>query len=57
MIYCHTGTAKEIPYRSTLRDPQGKAESAIEELETVILSDRFTQWDSLSVRNIENIPT
>ncbi|KAG4091139.1 hypothetical protein H8356DRAFT_1052115, partial [Neocallimastix lanati (nom. inval.)] len=56
--------SKEIPYRSTLRDPQGKAESAIggvlaisEELETVILSDRFTQWDSLSVRNIENIPT
>ncbi|KAL6628695.1 hypothetical protein U3516DRAFT_739447 [Neocallimastix sp. 'constans'] len=38
---------KETPYRSTLRDPQGKAEPAIgsvlaipEELETVILSDK-----------------
>ncbi|KAG4102633.1 hypothetical protein H8356DRAFT_1420911 [Neocallimastix lanati (nom. inval.)] len=47
MINCHTGTAKETPCRSTLRDPQGKAEPTIggvlaipEELETVILSDK-----------------
>ncbi|KAG4091415.1 hypothetical protein H8356DRAFT_1051768, partial [Neocallimastix lanati (nom. inval.)] len=39
--------SKETPYRSTLRDSQGKAESTIggvlaipEELETVILSDK-----------------
>ncbi|KAG4086070.1 hypothetical protein H8356DRAFT_963244, partial [Neocallimastix lanati (nom. inval.)] len=39
--------SKETPYRSTLRDPQRKAEPAIgdvlaiqEELETVILSDK-----------------
>ncbi|KAG4086595.1 hypothetical protein H8356DRAFT_1342069 [Neocallimastix lanati (nom. inval.)] len=30
MINCHTCTAKETPYRSALRDPQGKAEPAIE---------------------------
>ncbi|KAG4095738.1 hypothetical protein H8356DRAFT_1361441 [Neocallimastix lanati (nom. inval.)] len=29
-----------IPYRSALRDPQGKAEPTIEELETIILSDK-----------------
>ncbi|KAL6607658.1 hypothetical protein U3516DRAFT_756151 [Neocallimastix sp. 'constans'] len=28
IINCHTGTAKETPYRSTLCDPQGKAEQA-----------------------------
>ena len=39
--------SKETPYRSTLRDPQGKAEPTIggvlaipEELETVSLSDK-----------------
>ncbi|KAL6602484.1 hypothetical protein U3516DRAFT_759737 [Neocallimastix sp. 'constans'] len=30
MINCHTGTAKETPYRSTLRDPLGKAEPTID---------------------------
>ncbi|KAL6590211.1 hypothetical protein U3516DRAFT_790024 [Neocallimastix sp. 'constans'] len=29
MINCYTRTAKETPYRSTLRDPQGKADPAI----------------------------
>ncbi|KAG4108691.1 hypothetical protein H8356DRAFT_918484, partial [Neocallimastix lanati (nom. inval.)] len=39
--------SKETPYRSTLRDPQGKADPAIggvlaipKELDTVILSDK-----------------
>ncbi|KAG4084414.1 hypothetical protein H8356DRAFT_966384 [Neocallimastix lanati (nom. inval.)] len=39
--------SKETPYKSTLQDPQGKAEPTIggvhaipEELETVILSDK-----------------
>jgi len=56
MINCHTGTTsglstphkqRNFPYRSTLRDPQGKAEPTIgsvlaipEELEIVILSDK-----------------
>jgi len=53
MFNYHTGTAsqlpinKEAPYRSTLHDPQRKAEPTIdslfaipEGLETVILSDK-----------------
>ncbi|KAL6622185.1 hypothetical protein U3516DRAFT_744346 [Neocallimastix sp. 'constans'] len=55
---------KETPYRSTLRDPResranyrwrpchprgaGNCKSS---------QTRLTQWDSYSVRNIENIPT
>ncbi|KAG4087412.1 hypothetical protein H8356DRAFT_1363681 [Neocallimastix lanati (nom. inval.)] len=41
--------SKETPYRSTLRDPRGKAEPTIG-------GTRLTQWDSYSVRNKENIP-
>ena len=45
--------SKETPYRSTVRDPQGKAEPTIggllaipEELETVISQRSLMQWDS-----------
>ncbi|KAL6612348.1 hypothetical protein U3516DRAFT_752205 [Neocallimastix sp. 'constans'] len=31
----HLPISKETPYRSTLRDPRGKAEPTIEELDTV----------------------
>ncbi|KAG4092133.1 hypothetical protein H8356DRAFT_1429693 [Neocallimastix lanati (nom. inval.)] len=55
MINCHTGTAKETPYRSTLRDPRGKAEPTIGAGHCKSSQTRLTQWDSNSVRNIENL--
>ncbi|KAG4108472.1 hypothetical protein H8356DRAFT_1415825 [Neocallimastix lanati (nom. inval.)] len=55
MINCHTGTAKETPYRSTLRDPRGKAEPTIGAGHCKSSQTRLTQWDSYSVRNIENL--
>ncbi|KAG4093421.1 hypothetical protein H8356DRAFT_1354304 [Neocallimastix lanati (nom. inval.)] len=60
MINCHT--AIESPYRSTLRDPQGKAEPTIgavlaipEELETVILSDKTYAMEFLKGKNREDL--
>ncbi|KAG4092048.1 hypothetical protein H8356DRAFT_1429817 [Neocallimastix lanati (nom. inval.)] len=55
MINCHTGTAKETPYRSTLRDPRGKAEPTIGAGHCKSSQTRLTQWDSYSVRNLENL--
>ncbi|KAL6591197.1 hypothetical protein U3516DRAFT_769480 [Neocallimastix sp. 'constans'] len=61
MINCHTGTesALSTPYRSTLRNPQRKAEPTIggvltipEELETVILSDKAYAMGFLKVLEI-----
>ncbi|KAG4101745.1 hypothetical protein H8356DRAFT_1421754 [Neocallimastix lanati (nom. inval.)] len=46
---------KETPYRSTLRDPRGKAEPTIGAGHCKSSQTRLTQWDSYSVRNIENI--
>ncbi|KAG4084325.1 hypothetical protein H8356DRAFT_1436267 [Neocallimastix lanati (nom. inval.)] len=51
----HTGSAKETPYRSTLRDPRGKAEPTTGAGHCKSSQTRLTQWDSYSVRNIENI--
>ncbi|KAL6609185.1 hypothetical protein U3516DRAFT_754656 [Neocallimastix sp. 'constans'] len=48
MINYHTGTAKETPYRSTLRDSQGKAESTIEELETKTYLPEYRLTPNLS---------
>ncbi|KAG4098974.1 hypothetical protein H8356DRAFT_1327102 [Neocallimastix lanati (nom. inval.)] len=48
---------KETPYRSTLRDPREKAEPTIGAGHSKSSQTRLTQWDSYSVRNIENIPT
>ncbi|KAG4097041.1 hypothetical protein H8356DRAFT_1338812 [Neocallimastix lanati (nom. inval.)] len=48
---------KETPYRSTLRDPRGKAEPTIGAGHSKSSQTRLTQWDSYSVRNKENIPT
>ncbi|KAG4096837.1 hypothetical protein H8356DRAFT_1348371 [Neocallimastix lanati (nom. inval.)] len=45
---------KETPYRSTLRDPRGKAEPTIGAGHCKSSQTRLTQWDSYSVRNIEN---
>ncbi|KAL6632886.1 hypothetical protein U3516DRAFT_734973 [Neocallimastix sp. 'constans'] len=47
--------SKETPYRSTLRDPRGKAEPTIGAGHCKSSQTRLTQWDSYSVRNIENI--
>ncbi|KAG4092168.1 hypothetical protein H8356DRAFT_1429725 [Neocallimastix lanati (nom. inval.)] len=49
MINCHTGTAKETPYRSTLRDPRGKAEPTIGAGHCKSSQTRLTQWDSYSL--------
>ncbi|KAL6611820.1 hypothetical protein U3516DRAFT_753130 [Neocallimastix sp. 'constans'] len=46
---------KETPYRSTLRDPRGKAEPTIGAGHCKSSQTRLTQWDSYSVRNIENL--
>ncbi|KAG4105460.1 hypothetical protein H8356DRAFT_1418849 [Neocallimastix lanati (nom. inval.)] len=46
---------KETPYRSTLRDPRGKAEPTIGAGHCKSSQTRLTQWDSNSVRNIENL--
>ncbi|KAG4087445.1 hypothetical protein H8356DRAFT_1433681 [Neocallimastix lanati (nom. inval.)] len=48
MINCHTSTAKETPYRSTLRDPLGKAEPTIGAGHCKSSQTRLTQWDSNS---------
>ncbi|KAG4083570.1 hypothetical protein H8356DRAFT_1436881 [Neocallimastix lanati (nom. inval.)] len=48
MINCHTGTAKETPYRR-------KAEPTIGAGHCKSSQTRLTQWDSYSVRNIENL--
>ncbi|KAG4092485.1 hypothetical protein H8356DRAFT_1429526 [Neocallimastix lanati (nom. inval.)] len=50
--------SKETPYRSTIRDPRGKAVPTIGGAgHSKSSQTRPTQWDSYSVRNIENIPT
>ncbi|KAG4093874.1 hypothetical protein H8356DRAFT_1428302 [Neocallimastix lanati (nom. inval.)] len=53
MINCHTGTAKETPYRSTLRDPRGKAEPTIGAGHCKSSQTRLTQWDSYRLLKID----